>query len=82
MGNRAFGNERALLAANVRNLMFVIEEGDLEGVMFRYADHHHHGVDSLLRANKIFSLGVVWVALGTCVILSAVYDIGHWLQVW
>ena len=50
--------------------------------MFRYADHHHHGVDSLLRANKILSLGVVWVALGTCVILSAVYDIGHWLQAW
>jgi hypothetical protein len=49
--------------------------------MSRYADHHH-GVDSLLRANKILSLGVVWVALGTCVILSAVYDIGHWLQAW
>ena len=50
--------------------------------MFRYADHHHHGVDSLLQANKILSLGVVWVALGTCVILSAAYDIGHWLQAW
>ena len=62
--------------------MFVIEEGNLEGAMFRYADHHHHGVDSLLRANKILSLGVVWVALGTCVILSAVYDVGHWLQAW
>ncbi len=49
--------------------------------MFRYAEHHH-GVDSLLRVNKILSLGVVWVALGTCVILSAVYDIGHWLQAW
>jgi hypothetical protein len=61
--------------------MFVMGEGNLESAMFRHADHHH-GVDSLLRANKILSLGVVWVALGTCVILSAVYDIGHWLQAW
>ncbi len=74
-------NERALPAVNVCDRTFVTGEGNSEGAMSRYADHHH-GVDSLLRANKILSLGVVWVALGTCVILSAVYDIGRWLQAW
>jgi hypothetical protein len=43
---------------------------------------HRDRFDAVVRANRIMILGVLWCALGICVIGSLVYDVGHWLNAW
>jgi hypothetical protein len=49
--------------------------------MVRHADRHD-GFDAVIRANRILLLSVLWAALVACVVSSAVYDVGHWLNAW
>ena len=49
--------------------------------MVSHLDHRDR-FDAVVRANRIMILGVLWCALGTCVISSLVYDVGHWLNAW
>jgi len=44
--------------------------------------HHHDGIDVVLRANRILVLSLLWAALAGCVVSSAVYDVGHWINAW
>ena len=49
--------------------------------MVRHADQHETR-EVLLRANRALSLGVLWGALAACVVISVIYDVGHWLSAW
>ncbi|MDC7787109.1 hypothetical protein PQJ75_30585 [Rhodoplanes sp. TEM] len=44
--------------------------------------HHLVEKDTLIRANRTFSLGLVWGGLAVCVMAAAVYDVGHWVGAW
>jgi len=49
--------------------------------MHRHADIHE-GWEALVRANRTVLLGLFWAALAACLVSSAVYDVGHWVNAW
>jgi hypothetical protein len=49
--------------------------------MVRHAGHHD-GIDTVLHANKVAVLTLLWVALAACVVSSLVYDVARWIDVW
>jgi hypothetical protein len=50
--------------------------------MVRHAHHHHDGLDTVLRAERMLALSLLWSALAACVVASVIYDIGHWVGGW
>jgi hypothetical protein len=44
--------------------------------------HHFVEKETLVRANRLLALSLVWGGLAICAIAASVYDVGRWVNLW